>query len=105
MYIYQSISFCDFTDAFHAMNRYDNFEYEGLKALFEYLEQYAEECETPVELDVIALCCEYTRYEDLDELKANYTDIETFEQLEDHTTVIYFGTFQCVNSPFIISNF
>ena len=41
-----------------------------------------------VELDVIALCCEYTEYENLEELQENYTDIDSMEKLEDRTTVI-----------------
>ena len=56
----QSLNFSAFVDAFHAYNRYDQFGYDALEVLFEYLEQYEEDCGQEVELDVIALCCEYS---------------------------------------------
>ena len=34
----QTINQYDFADAFKKMNRADNFSYEGLKVLFNYLE-------------------------------------------------------------------
>ena len=55
-----TLTFCGFRDAFRAYERMDNFSYEGAQALFEYLEQYEEETGEELELDVIALCCEYT---------------------------------------------
>ena len=87
-----SVNFCDFQDAFSRMNRGNNFTYEGLRALFDYLERYEEECDAEVELDVIALCCEYTEYSNIEEVKENYDGIETLEDLQDHTTVIEFET-------------
>mgnify|MGYP003427596265 FL=1 len=56
----QTVNFSAFVDAFHAYNRYDQFGYDALKVLFEYLEQYEEDAGTELELDVIALCCEYS---------------------------------------------
>ena len=60
--MYQSISASDFTAAFHTMNRADNFSHEGLLALFDMLESIEEDTGTPIELDVIALCCEFSEY-------------------------------------------
>lgn len=60
----------------------------GKRALFDYLEAYEEDTGDEVEFDVIALCCEYTEYENLKELQEDYTDIKSIEDLEDHTTVI-----------------
>ena len=56
----QTVNFSAFVDAFHAYNRYDQFGYDALQVLFEYLEQYEEDCGQELELDVIALCCEYS---------------------------------------------
>jgi len=56
----KTIYFNDFERAFKGYGREDNFSYEGLRALFEYLEQYEEDCDQEIELDVIAICCEYT---------------------------------------------
>lgn len=74
---------------FHAqfihMGRKDNFSYDGLAALFDYLEEINED----MELCVIAICCEYTEYEDLREFQDSYgEDYETIADIEDATTVI-----------------
>ena len=79
--------------------RPNNFSYDGLTALFNYFEEYVESCNTEVELDVIALCCEFTEYLDLAEIQQNYNDIESMEDLNDHTMVIEF------DSGIIIQNF
>lgn len=70
----QPIGFCQFTDAFRDMNRDNNFSYAGLKALFSYLEEYEEATGEEIELDVIALCCEYTEYTDIAEFISTYSD-------------------------------
>ena len=49
----------DFVNAFERYNRMDNFSREGLEVLFDYLEDYSDSTGEPIELDVIALCCEY----------------------------------------------
>ncbi len=84
--IYTEINQSEFRDAFLRMDRNTNFSYEGLGALYEYLDD--RELETNVELDVIALCCEYTEYDNLKELQENYDNIESMDDLRDHTTVI-----------------
>ena len=48
-----------FIDAFTNL-RPDNFSYTSLKALFEYYEECEESTGIPVELDVIAICCDWT---------------------------------------------
>ncbi len=85
----QTINRYDFEDAFNGSDTYkNNFSYEGKKALFEYLENYEEETGEQIELDIVALCCEYTEYENFEDLQANYNDIKNMEDLEDHTQVI-----------------
>jgi hypothetical protein len=54
-----SVTFNDFCDAFRNMNRNDQFSYEGKKVLFDFCESWEEETGQPVELDIIALCCEW----------------------------------------------
>ena len=66
----------------------DNFTYKGKRALFDYLEQLSEDLGEDIELDTVALCCEYSEYENLKELQGNYSDIETMEDLENKTQVI-----------------
>ena len=83
----QLINFSQFCDSFGDTYK-NNFSYEGKKAIFEYHERLEEECEEEIELDIISICCDYTEYEDLKDLQNNYTDIETMEELEEHTQVI-----------------
>ena len=86
-YIMKSaVSWYDFDDAF-SMNRSDSFSYHGRKALFEYLEQLEEDCDMEIELDVIALCCEYSEYTIKEALA--YHALDTLKELEDRTTIIY----------------
>jgi len=56
----QSINVYQFRDAFRDMGRNDNFSYDGLGVLFEYFEDLGEDIGEEIELDVIALCCEYS---------------------------------------------
>lgn len=89
MYLYQKVSKSDFCQAFTLMGRKDQFSYEGRCALFEYLEGIAEDCNEPIELDVIALCCEYSEYEDLDEYNKEYgTEYDSWDDVAEETTVI-----------------
>jgi len=63
----QTIGLSDFRDAFIHAGRKENFSYEALELLF----NMCEEIDENMELDVIALCCEY--YEnDLDTVISEY---------------------------------
>lgn len=55
----QTINFSQFCDAFVAMGRNGQFSYDAKKVLFDSLEGYEEWTGEQIELDVIALCCEY----------------------------------------------
>lgn len=55
----QTIGLSDFRTAFHNMGRKDQFSYEGLELIFDYIESYEQDSGEKVELDVIALCCEW----------------------------------------------
>ena len=78
----------DFERAFKRFER-DNFSYDGLKALFEYLEEYEEGTGEEVELDVIALCCEYMEYDSLKEYNDDYgTKYSEIDTIQDDTTLI-----------------
>ncbi len=79
----------DFIDAFKQSDTRENqFSYEALKALYEYFEEYEESTGDEIEFDMIAICCEYTEYEDLKELQASYPNIEDMQDLENSTQVI-----------------
>ena len=89
----QNINEYQFRRAFET-SRPNNFSYEALTALFDYLEEYEEETGQELEFDVIGLCCDFTEYEDLKEFQGEYYDIfqgdkyEDIEEIEEETIVI-----------------
>lgn len=90
-----TLSVYDFRDAFVRANRKDQFSYEALGLIYDYLE----ELDSDYELDVIGLCCELS--EDTPEAIAEHYSIDlsdclydqevletVLEYLHDETTVI-----------------
>ena len=57
----------DFVKAFDDFGRGNNFSRLGRFALYDYLIDLEEDCGIELELDVIALCCDFTEYESLDD--------------------------------------
>ena len=53
-----TINLTEFRDHFYGI-RPDNFSSEGLRVLFDYLEELDESCGEESELDVIGLCCDF----------------------------------------------
>ena len=89
-----------FRDEFHRAGRKDQFSYDGLELLFDYLE----EIDSASELDVIALCCDYNEETPVD-IARNYSidlndadpESDDYEEqcvaavlahLEDNTSVV-----------------
>jgi hypothetical protein len=70
----------EFRDYFNQV-RPNNFSYEGLGILFEYLEQYEEDTGEELELDVIAICCDFSE-EDFTDIAKSY-DIELDEEADE----------------------
>ena len=54
-----TVYFSEFCDYFRDI-RPDNFSYQGLRVLFDYLEEIENSCGEESELDVIGLCCEFS---------------------------------------------
>ena len=99
----QTIDVYGFRRAFERTDRKDQFSYEGLEALFEYLEEYEEGTGEEVELDVIGLCCDYCEYESLEEFHGEY-DADKYPDLDkliEYTSVIPVGC----DGGFIIQQF
>lgn len=59
MAIVQTLTKSSFIDAFTHSSRKDQFSYEALEAIFDYLEEYSDSTGEPVELDIIAICCDW----------------------------------------------
>lgn len=85
--MHTTVNMYDFERAFRAL-RPDNFSYGGLKALFEYFEEYEDSLGEEIELDVIAICCDFSEYENIAEVTDDYNSIMSLEGLQENTTVI-----------------
>lgn len=98
-----TVSLYDFRREFE-QRRPNNFSYEAIGLLFVYFENYEEQTGEEIELDVIAICCEYTEdtaaniarnYSiDLNDADLEADDYEdqcrqiVFDYLSDRTSVI-----------------
>lgn len=98
--MYQNVNFSQFCDSFSDTYK-GNFSYNGKQALFDYLEEYEDSTGETVELDTIALCCEYAEYSDLKEAmqehctpsdwnEDEYSDDKAREYFNDNTQLIEF---------------
>ena len=67
----QSVSKYDFERAFADCGRKDQFSYDALNALYDWFEQYDDDCGTETELDVIAICCDFSE-DGWDDIAQNY---------------------------------
>ena len=84
-----------FVDSFRVYGRTDSFSVAAREALFDYFEQLEDDIGEEIELDPIAICCDWAEYT-LDELRQDYPDQiedaedldEAAEMLADETTVI-----------------
>ena len=75
----QTIGLSQFTDAFMSI-RPNNFTYDGLVLLFDWIEQQEQDTGMEQELDVIAICCDFEELT-MEEIIRQY-NIET-DQIED----------------------
>lgn len=80
----------DFCQAFDDCNRSVHFTNPARSALFDYLEDLYDSMEQEYELDVIALCCEYTEYRDIEQFWDDYDEDEypTMADIRDATMLI-----------------
>jgi hypothetical protein len=93
----QTVNNSDFHYAFNRMDRGSQFSYEALNLIYEYLEQFEEQTGEQIELDVIAICCDYSEMTPSEVLDAYETEIdlncdnlldEVFEWLNNKSAAI-----------------
>lgn len=70
----------DFRDSFKRMGRDNQFSYDALSILFEYLTDLEDATGEEIELDVVAICCQYSE-ETWQEIESAY--VIDMEDLED----------------------
>jgi len=54
----------------------DNFSLEGYYALFKYFTNYEENIGEEIEFDPVAICCDWTEYDSLEDVQIDYGDID-----------------------------
>lgn len=94
----RTIDLYQFIKAFTDCNRKNQFSTSALETLFDYYEEIESETGEEIELDVIAICCDWTEYEKQElineygyllEEEEEEKDIEAIaEELNGRTTVI-----------------
>jgi len=87
MSIIQTVNKSQFIDNLLA-DDYASWTYEDAEALFDYYEQFSDDMGEDIELDRVALRCEWTRADSIDEVIEEYDDINSLEDLQDQTQVI-----------------
>ena len=91
----------DFIDTFRYSHTYkNNFSYDALIALFDYLVDLEQDTGEQINFDMIGLCCEYSEYSNVEEFITDYQDSpelhedldysEIISVLREHTEVIEF---------------
>jgi len=75
-----TVNFSEFRDIFQQI-RPNNFSYQGQKILFYYFEEYEESTGEEIELDVIAICCDFS--EDSFENIADQYGIELYLEMDE----------------------
>jgi hypothetical protein len=68
------VTFEDFAELFKRYDRVENFGLDGLKALFNYVEELEADTGHECELDIIALCCDFTRYDSVEQYNRYHND-------------------------------
>lgn len=83
----QTINKDQFRHAFQNMGRGEQFSYEALGLLFDYLTECETGSDTEFELDVIGLCCDYSE-NTADEIISSYgLDDSGMNETEKHALV------------------
>ena len=86
--MYKTINLHDFVDAFEAAERGEQYSYAAKKALYEHLTEYEEDTGEQIELDIIAICCDWIEYKDLAAIQVDYPYIMTLDDLQEYTIVL-----------------
>jgi len=104
--MFDTVTRNDFIEWFRkSEQRKNQFTYEGLDALFDHLEEYEESTGEKIEFDPIAICCEFTEYENIEEYNKNYEPVKNLDAIRELTTVIETKNGDHPYRGFIIQNY
>ena len=87
-----TVNFNDFVDGFQKIGRGNQFSFNALELLYNYLESVEKETGTEMEFDPIAICCSFSEYTVSDFNNDFRTKFETLDQIgkyiSDYTEII-----------------
>lgn len=83
-----TINFWQFREAFTRMDRQNNFPGNGLAVLWDYFEQLEEDLGEELELDVLAVCCEYCQDHWQDIAENCRIDLECIDNEEERKAAV-----------------
>lgn len=95
--MFTRVTLSDFRDAFRAAGRKDQFSYDGLRVIFDYMEDLEDSIGEPIELDVVAICCDYAEMTPEEIIEAYSIPYDAAEDdlwetvrcfLEDRTSIV-----------------
>lgn len=86
----QTINFTTFANAFrNSDSRKNQFSYEALELIFDYIEEYERDMGGQIEFDMIGVCCEWAE-DTPEEIAANYSiDIDGLNEAQIKEQVLY----------------
>jgi len=88
--VIETVNEWGFIEAFKKI-RPENFTLSGLRALYDHFIGLEAEIGEQIELDVIAICCDFSQYKDFKELNEEYDNAyNDLEDLRGFTQVIEF---------------
>ena len=89
MTIVQTLSKSSFIDAFTHSSRKEQFSYDALEAIFEYMEDYSNDTGENVEFDIVGICCEWAE-EGWEGIAKDYVvDLSDCESEQDKIEAVY----------------
>jgi len=105
MAIITEVNEWDFKNYFKSSQYKNNYSMEGLYTLYNYLNDLSEDIGEDIELDIIAIACDFNEYDSLQEALEQYEDINTYEELEQHTSILNISMFFDNHKGIIIQAF
>ena len=81
-------NFIDYFNTWHGGDYKNKFTYDGKISLFNYLVESEYDMGKQTEFDIVAISCDFSEYENLQEIQKLYDCINNIDDLRNHTEVI-----------------
>jgi hypothetical protein len=94
--IVQTLDKYSFVEAFKQSSRKDQFSYEALETIFDYLEDYSDSIGEPVEFDIVGICCDWAEMT-WKEIAVSY-DVDLSSCEDDDERIGEIESFLCDNT-------